>query len=70
MSNLQNQRRRNTKDRGLKLQPEDADNKWRIRAYSDSDFAGDKETRISDTGYIYLFYECTYMLALTWTERG
>jgi len=33
-----------TKDKGLKLQPEDTDDKWRIRAYSDSDFAGDKET--------------------------
>ena len=36
-----------TKDKGLKFQPQDTDDKWRIRAYSDSDFAGDKETRIS-----------------------
>ena len=39
-----------TKDRGLKLRQEDTDDKWRIKAYSDADFAGDKETRINVTG--------------------
>ena len=38
-----------TKNKGLKLRPEDTDDKWRITAYSDADFAGDKETRISVT---------------------
>jgi len=42
----------NTKNKGLKLGPEDTDDKWRIKAYSDADFAGDKETWISVTGYV------------------
>jgi len=33
-----------TKNKCLKLRPEDTDDKWRIKAYSDADFAGDKET--------------------------
>jgi len=57
-----------TENKGLKLRPEDTDDKWRIKAYSDADFAGDKETQISATGY--LFYECTNLLAITWTESG
>jgi len=44
-----------TKNKGLKLRPEDTNDKWRIKAYSDADFTGDKETLISVTGY--LFYE-------------
>jgi len=31
---------------------EDTDDKWRIKAYSDADFAGDKETQIIVTGYV------------------
>ena len=38
--------------KGLKLPPENTDDKWRNKAYSDADFAGDKETRISVTGYV------------------
>ena len=40
-----------TRTVGLRLKPEDNDNKlWELKAYSDADFAGDKETRISVTG--------------------
>jgi len=40
----------------LKLRPEDNDNKlWELKAYSDADFAGDKETCISVTGYVVYF---------------
>ena len=36
-----------TRTIGLKIKPEDNDNKlWELKAYSDADFAGDKETRI------------------------
>ena len=31
-----------TKNKGLELQPEETDDKWKLRAYSDADFAGDK----------------------------
>jgi len=41
-----------TKNKVLKLWPEDTDEKWRIKAYSDADFTGNKETRISVTGYV------------------
>ena len=42
-----------TQSIGLKLKPEDNDNKqWELKACSDADFAGDKETRISVTGYV------------------
>ena len=41
---------------GLKLKPEDNNNKlWELKAYSDADFAGDKETRIIVTGYVVYF---------------
>jgi len=55
-----------TKDKGLKLQPEDSDDKWSIRAYSDSDFAGDKETRISVRGYIIYFMN----VPICWRSHG
>ena len=44
-----------TKNKGLKLRLENTDGKWKIEAYSDADFAGDKETRISVTGYVIYF---------------
>jgi len=51
----------------LKLKPEDNDNKqWELKAYSDADFAGDKETCISITGYVVYFMndpDC-------WCSRG
>ena len=44
-----------TRTIGLKLKPEDNDNKiWELKAYSDADFAGDRETRISVTVYQYV----------------
>ena len=58
-----------TKNKGLKLRPENTNDKWIIRAYSDADFAGNKETQISVTGYVIYFYECTNLLAITRTER-
>jgi len=45
-----------TRHIGLKLKPDDYDNKlWELKAYSDVDFAGDKETCISVTGYVVYF---------------
>jgi len=44
-----------TKNKGLKLQSEDTDDKWKFKAYSDADFAGNKETQISVTGYVMYF---------------
>lgn len=40
--------------------------KWKLEAYSDSDFAGDKDTRTSVTGYI--LYLCGVPIA--WKSRG
>ena len=40
--------------------------KWKIRAYRDSDFAGDKDTRLSVKGlYIYIF-KCL----VSWKSHG
>jgi len=55
-----------TKDKGLKLQPENRDDKWKIGAYSDADFAGDKETQISVTGYVIYFMN----VPICWRSRG
>ena len=43
-----------TKDYGLKIEPNvlSTDGKWDLILYSDSDWAGDKDTRISVSGYI------------------
>jgi len=52
---------------GLKLKPEDNENKlWELKAYSDADFAGDKETRISVTGYVVYFMN----VPVCWRSRG
>jgi len=52
---------------GLKLKPEDNDNKlWELKAYSDADFAGDKETHISVTGYVVYFMN----VPVCWRSRG
>ena len=51
----------------LKLKPEDNNNKlWELKAYSDADFAGDKETRISVTGYVVYFMS----VPVCWRSRG
>ena len=44
-----------TKDNGLKFELRKAMKKWALKALSDSDFASDKETRISVFGYIIYF---------------
>ena len=46
-----------TPEKGLKMKPE-LNDVWRIVAYSDSDYAGDKETRISVTGFIIFLLGC------------
>ena len=52
---------------GLKLKPEDNNNKiWELKAYSDADFAGDKETRISVTGYVVYYMS----VPVCWRSRG
>jgi len=56
-----------TQSIGLKLKPDDNDNKlWESKAYSDADFAGDKETRISVTGYVVYFMN----VPVCWHSRG
>ena len=44
-----------TKDLGLCIVPTMSDGIWHLEALSDSDFANDKETRISVCGYIVFF---------------
>jgi len=54
-----------TKNKGLKLQSEDTDDKWKFKAYSDADFAGNKETQISVTGYVMYFMN----VPICWRSR-
>ena len=44
-----------TKDLSLKMVPTFHNGIWHLEAFSDSDFANDKETRISDYGYVIYF---------------
>ena len=49
------------------MKPEDHDNKlWELKAYSDADLAGDKETCISVTGYAVYFMN----IPVCWRSRG
>ena len=42
-----------TKEYGLRISPRlEPDNRWSIEAYSDSDWAGDKDTRLSVSGFV------------------
>ena len=57
-----------TKDLGLKLEPnreESKDSNWDLVVYSDSDWAGDKDNRLSVSGYIVYLYGCPIM----WKSR-
>lgn len=57
-----------TRDLALKMQPidEESDGSWTIVVYSDSDFAGDKETRVSIAGFV------IYLLGvpICWKSKG
>ena len=55
-----------TKDYGLKFELMKNMRKWALKALSDSDFASDKETRISIFGYI--IYFCGILIA--WRTKG
>ena len=55
-----------TKDFGLKFELRKDTKKWALKALSDSDFASDKETRISVFGYI--IYFCGIPIA--WRSKG
>jgi hypothetical protein len=45
----------NTKDIGLKIKPHDPENGYTLEGISDSEYAGDKDTRISVYGYVIYF---------------
>jgi len=57
-----------TRDLALKIQPTDAesDGSWTIVVYCDSDYAGDKETRVSIAGFV------IYLLGvpISWKSKG
>ena len=55
-----------TKDYGLMFELRKDMKKWALKALSDSDFASDKETRISVFGYI--MYFCG--IAIAWRSKG
>ena len=56
-----------TLDYGLCFQSQPSiDNKWHLTIYTDSDYAGDKETRISITGYILFFMGVPF----TWKSKS
>ena len=55
-----------TKDHGLKFKLMKSIRKWVLKALSDSDFASDKETRISIFGYV--IYFCGIPIA--WRSKG
>ena len=56
-----------TKNLGLRFAPVYTDlKKWRIVVYSDSDWAGDKDTRKSVTGYIIYLFGCP----ICWKSKG
>jgi hypothetical protein len=56
-----------TKDYGLLIKPKEPDGpNWELVMFTDSDHAGDKETRISVTGFI--LYLCG--VAISWKSKG
>jgi hypothetical protein len=57
----------NTKEKSLFFQPKNViGNKWEIFAYVDSDYAGDKDTRISVTGYVIFVQGCL----ISWKSKS
>ena len=55
-----------TENYGLKLEPKKENDMWNLEAFSDSDWAGDKQSRISICGYI--LYFCG--VAIAWKSKG
>ena len=55
-----------TKEFGLKLDVNSTDEKWEMVVYTDSDYAGDKETRRSVTGFIIYLRG----VPVSWKSRG
>ena len=56
-----------TKDWRLRMATDKGtNNEWRIKAYSDSDYAGDRDTRRSVSGYIIMVNGCI----VAWWSRG
>ena len=55
-----------TKDYGLKLEPKMEEEEWDLVVYSDSDWAGDPENRVSITGFV------VYLLGvpICWRSKG
>ena len=52
---------------GLKYElKENSSKKWELKAFCDSDFAGDKEKRISVTGFCIFYNDCL----ISWKSRG
>ena len=54
-----------TRNQGLRMVPNEA-KVWELKALSDSDFATDKETRVSVTGYVIYFLG----IPIAWRSRG
>ena len=50
-----------TKEYGLKIEPRMSNEKWNMVVYSDADWAGDKQSRISISGYVLYFCEVPIM---------
>ena len=55
-----------TQDRKLILRPNKDDFKWEMKAYSDSDFAGDTDERKSISGYIIYLQGCP----ISWRSKS
>jgi hypothetical protein len=56
-----------TKDYGLKIEPkyDDFQTEWELMLYTDSDWAGDKDSRKSVTGYGLMLMDCP----IVWKSR-